>query len=348
MSYAISPKMICPTLPEIDNPDIKNPQKYFEYLQKYNLELQQLVTNFFHTIGVTDKTDDIVLLATGSDGRFEKGPDSKLEVIVLAKSISAVNDLITTIEQEIRSCTESQHGVFFKGFEKKDINKERLSEYLETGQKWPSRILDASVLAGNNQILDEARRKMLGELVGSDGKSVLKQVKSYFTEYYKILPSGKQISKGEELRHYDPEKGESYYSKNGAQYLSSFKYGPNRTIQLMVIRDFIKLLRSICTKHGQLITSGPEYETASLLIQNLPRSVSQKLLFLLDEKRGDNFKLSYSETEELIKLYEYFIWQMHRSQYNYEQFGIAVTQFNPQEVQENIVAIKRLIDKQSN
>ncbi|MFA7685891.1 MAG: hypothetical protein WCX95_03775, partial [Candidatus Gracilibacteria bacterium] len=153
---------------------------------------------------------------------------------------------------------------------------------------------------------------------------LIERIASRIQGFRKICKTGSSNYKGQEVVHFDLAKGESYYDPS--KYIGGFKYGPLRFVQELIIKELVKLIRR---------------SKDLRCLEDLPKNTMDKLLFLQSE---GVLKQNYSAVQELIGIYEYFLWQLHRSQYNYCQQQNEITPVNSVQVEEKLKALLALTD----
>ena len=310
-------------LPIYVDPSSRNYSAYSSYIKQFNVNLQSRVTKYLAEELSINPHSRIAIMITGSDGRLEKGPQSRIDLVVLKENMPSIDGIVGSVE----SITELNSGKsIFEDTEIKDLENDSMSFYKnQRDRTFPGRIIESELLAGNDYLGEKSRMKLYNELVGPDGKSIKDKTKDKEKEYRKIMLSGKQTRKGEEIEHFDMDSGMVFYDPEDGIF--SFKYGPLRFIQLSFISDIVNFSRQ--KQRNDLITGLPPniedrfYELENLGLSGLPNN----------------------QVVELIDNYKFFLWMYHLSQSKYKQEGHKEMGFDRQEVKERINSISKILDK---
>ncbi|GEM_PF-2586918 len=261
---------------------------------------------------------NFVVAATGSDGRLEKTHLSKTEIFVIltngmdlaTKIISQIRDVSLGVKCFSSGCDFSISPII----EIKRMNEVLSYAFGSTNRIFPNRVLDAQPLIGRDDILREARGKLLDEWVGPEGRRIKEGVSDRVRQYRALMLSGKQTFHGQELVHYDLSRGEFYYSppSDVLPVARSTKYGPLRFIQMFLVHELMKLTR-VLGPDGKNLMSG--------LIEELPQNTVSRLDFLANDKRC---KLTKEQLAEVADSYAFFLCMLGLSESEYRANGSTV------------------------
>src|SRR3989338_7337567 len=167
------------TLPRHTSPYQSDYRGYISTLKKFNREFQEHVSQFFKE-KLDGESLSYSILTTGSDGRYEKGPVSEIELIVLTciqGNCAAAMDRARITHDELsrlRELVESypQH-LIAQHIEVKDIIRDSMSRYQNDRRRaYPTRIMDSIFLAGVCSFQGEAKRLLVTEFRGKDRASI--------------------------------------------------------------------------------------------------------------------------------------------------------------------------------
>lgn len=311
-------------LPKYKAPFDTNFKEYNDVLKVFNITYQNRIGSVFRELFAVNK--DFSILTTGSDGRFEKGPVSEIELIILYNNHAKEHNYNKYIEHIIE-ISNIHHDGFI---EFKNLEEDVMSKYENKSDRtFPSRIADSTYLFGQRRLHYEAKEKLLKEFRGSQGKSIMERVKSRRKEFEKALLTGIQkFNKDNIIQHYDLTEGVSFYNSKNKQY--SFKTGPLRLVQYGLMQNIIKYSRAV------------DFDSAKFLLRNAPTNTAEKLFFF--EAEGIS-NLSSDETIDLARSYEYFLWAYTAAQENFEFNNEVRMQFDEREVTERLKAIDKIMKK---
>lgn len=223
--------------------------------------------------------EQICISAVGSDGRLEKGLDSKLELQILHKelnphAVKEIDRMLREIEsggQPLLNDSES---------EIKLIGTDPVAYAF--GNRCipsPARLLDSFILFGNPDLQKEAREVLVQELSGKEGKKLLKKLKEMKRVFKGVMERGSQNWKGMPITHYDLEGGISYFKDcedgNGdCVQVRGFKIGPLRYVQGAIEQNLAAFVRSMLAKGDS--------NGAVMVLNELPTPTVEKLDYLRD------------------------------------------------------------------
>ncbi len=295
-------------LPIPPNPlvDIDN-KEYFEEVIRYNEKLyilsQQYIGNIYRYITYLIP---VCFYTVGSDGRKEKGTDSKLEIKVVYRG-------------------ENHHYLFIKGMLSEFINiknhreiyditeyknlKDDTSIFLAYDNHrlfFPSRVYDSLLVMGDEELEREVLDKALQE-IRIYYKKINKYIRTRINNSKKIILTGKNKVRGKEIAHFDIDKGLLFYSgqDNYNIYSLSTKIGHLRFVQYLVEKIYTKSI-----KEGWMDIKDVVYHEPKQIIYRLQSLKDNKLL-----------KMTQQDVDDLQDTYLYFLRLYHISQYQFKMRG---------------------------
>ncbi|HLG24442.1 MAG TPA: hypothetical protein VI564_05940 [Candidatus Nanoarchaeia archaeon] len=296
---------------------------YYGSLHIFNESLQKTMSKFlgFMKYGFQEH---YALTATGSDGRFEKGPQSKIEILMLKKEGSEFDEEIREFEDKLK---HPPFAYFFDSLEVKNLDSHTLSYFRNDPKRvHPTRMFDMRFLGGNRALMEEAYNVLFREITEEEGARIRHYVRDSKDIAKKVMKRGKQSFGGETFTHYDLESGIAYYGprENERGMFTSFKNGPLRYIQYEFADELIKYLRSTQDEGA---------------LHNLPKGTIERFLML---EPGVTTKLSPSEISDIVDNYAYFLHLLHMSEFKYRN-GNGMTSFYVPEVKERINALESIM-----
>ncbi len=137
------------------------------------------------------------------------------------------------------------------------------------------------------------------ELRGREGSRIKSDVKDKKAEFRKAMECGKQRRKNEVVVNYDLETGRSFFGNVGNLETRSFKHGPLRFVQLVVVDILITAIREYTP------------ENAIELVRNLPTPTDEKIDYLLERGR---MKVDRETADAIKESYEFFLLGYHNSE----------------------------------
>lgn len=303
-----------------------NPQEYFGLLRVINQSRRKSLNESLRRIELDDFLKDKALILTGSDGKEERHPQSKTEMIILTKdpidepSQSLIFANIKGLNQEIGE------------IEIKSLNSSVLSFYQNQEEFiYPDRVLNGFFLLGNQSLFYQARLQVLQEMISDDevGRKIREAMKSQLKSYRKAMREGKY--RNHQIYMIDEDWGYQYYleAEDWRQNRMGFKMGPLRAVQRKL---------DILTVNG--LRAG--IFNAEDLASSLPSNTIDRFDFfsqkgLLTVKQAENFSLAYL----------WFLREYHKAQEQFkrsDRTSMISTPFNPQEFEQNIGYINEFLD----
>lgn len=253
-----------------------------------------------------------MILALRLSGRLEEillqDPEAKRLFEGELQSLIERNDgnIINSITPDLLD-TE----IFEDAVEVKSVHSLRPSSYFNNpDERWSTRIVDATSLTPGPADLEKVLRRKLAAEVQADAKSMRKREQDrlkwykrvctgYISDKLKLKPGMQKHKVDEILTHFDLDTGIAYYDRDAK--ISSFKYGPLRTVQMQISSALLKVLG----------TKSPE--SAVCILDELPKNTAEKLLFFSQNNLTD---VPQATVDRLIQNYHFFLRLYHQSEWN--------------------------------
>jgi hypothetical protein len=185
--------------------------------------------------------DNVALVRIGSGGRFEGAALGEAEFLLLTKPemnrsypLDKLQGLINRVSLPLMdlpfvSCVEVR-------VEHKDIEGATpLSYYPGSATPYPGRVLEGEWVAGNKLVFEEARRRVLGEIITD--RSILDGMQKAMKEHEAVCNSG--LSR--KIRQFDADKNTIFYDPDEKRF--GLKYGVLRYIQTALSIEIFELIR---------------------------------------------------------------------------------------------------------
>lgn len=306
------------SVPKFVDPRNRNYTTYHNQLEQYSLSFQRQITDALCSEFVGKEADaHYSISTTGSDGRLEKGPQSKIELVVFEDKEQQKGP-----EAELAKLREWLGDSLFTEVEFKTIGRLFLSGYKgDINRPYPTRVLDSRLLYGNYGQNHAALMQIATELNLDEGRVIIDKFGDYLRRAKKIAKEGKGRFKGSEITHFDLEEGVAFYdneSSTGA-LRSSFKQGPLRLVQFGLTQDIMKKIRN------------KDFDLD--LMDHLPQNTVDRILFFETEGK---VKPAHQKIESLVDNYKFFLWQYHLAQENWRTEEKKETAFDKAEVRERL------------
>lgn len=294
----------------IPTPSKISVENYLEAVKVYNIlnqnQAKEKLSNYFPEIN--KKNSKYSIITTGSDGRLEKSNLSKIEIILVYKDILP-NELN---KKKLENFCKENQDMFQNIIEVKNLNTDFVSFFNQEPKKvYPSRGLDAKLLIGNENIFKNYKNKMYEELLGPEGKKIIKKFDEKKKWYRSVTKNQGEKNKG--LVYFDIEKGELYYDNNRVK---STKYSHLRTIQYKIASDIFKALRR------DIISID--------FIKELPEQTIERLNFFKIIPNISN--IGSIELDDLISTYKKVLYWYHLSEENYHKNNKNITYVDKNEL----------------
>lgn len=307
-------------------PSERSPNTYLSALRAYNkalhLETKKLIKSQLPIL--SDSNGRYCLYTTGSDGRFEKSPVSKVELILLHEG----GDEVEEISKEVKDIILKNNLFSPDVSENKDL-RDCSASYYENKKEavFPTRTLDAKLIAGNPQLIRGLKDKLIGELREEEGKRIIRKFDDNRRYARKVTENGFGNIKGISQNHFDLESGILFYQKDGVR---GTKHGHLRSVQYRLASDIFKSIR------GRKIG----YD----LIEEFPESTVERFNYLFFNEVS-NF--TSSEIDGISSAYKMALYWYHLAEENFNK-GNSETQVNPQELKEVTTEILKFANRKNN
>ncbi len=293
------------------------------------------------------------ITVTGSDAREEKGVISPLDIIVIADdrvSPDRKNAMANAIEGDLSGSAPLwlfggnneleavlRRTAVFEKVEVKAMHNGPLFAFkggTHSNAIWPARLVDAKIIhQEGGEILEEAKKRQRSQIM-EGARRILDIQADRFRNYLRTTvgrpETGEDIGtnqiRGNTVVHFDIGEGQVYYNPTNLQ--TGFKHGP-----LRVVQTTLDLLTTRRIKSGKL--GDEDY-------LRIPANIGDRLLMFQDERwvitDGRNI-------EDLTRLYHFFLWQYHRSEWNFLRNGEEATNFDRQLVTENLKDVGKIVQE---
>lgn len=270
--------------------------------------------------------EEIALILTGSDGKGERHPQSKTEIILLSKNPN-ISECVS--QKILDTLSETPEKDSFESIEIKNLGEEPLSFYEGNPSRvYPDRILGGYYLLGDKEIFNNARRCVVEEMSnpGQLGSKIRREISSQIKAYRKTMRTGvfrQQIV-------FDPTSGIQFYFEgpDWKENRMGLKMGPIRATQRKM---------DLLIAH---ITSGKI--GAEEIAKEFPSNTSERFSFL--SQRG----IINTEEEEVYRLaYLWFLREYHHIQEIFKRSGkteIVALPFNKEEFERYILSIEKFLE----
>lgn len=223
--------------------------------------------------------DQICISAVGSDGRLEKGLDSRLELQILHKDLNP--HVVREIDLMLREIQVSGQPMMEDSeTEVKLLGSDPVGyAFSNRSVPCPARLLDSFALFGNPDLHREAKALLVQELAGKEGKKFLTRLKGRKKVFKNVMERGTQCWKGQEITHYDLEGGVSHFTTvsdlegNDVQ-VRGFKHGPLRYVQGVIEQNLVVFVRAMLGKGDSM--------GAAMVLNEMPTPTVEKLEYLQD------------------------------------------------------------------
>lgn len=274
--------------------------------------------------GETNLKQKLAIIAVGSDGKEERHPQSKTELVVLYQNgddknfpikanliLENINDS-TLLINEIRNINDPNQILSFYSNDSNCV--------------YPDRILNSILIWGNPEIYQKARRKVVSEITENSpqGKRIKEALRKQLSTYRKTTESGQY----RDQTVYDNVNQYYFESDDPKQIRFGFKMGPLRAVQRQLDR-----LTIVAFKEGKITLND---------IEKLPTNTVSRIEFLaLIGLIDKNF------AQQLIEAYLWFLREYHRIQEKFKQSDrkqVVSLPYNREEFDRHIEIIKSFIN----
>lgn len=313
------------TFPRFVDPRSRNYTTYHNQLEQYGLSFQRQITQALCSEFPGQEVDaSYSISTTGSDGRLEKGPQSKIELVIFGYKEKQKDP--ETALAKVRGWLGDS---LFPEIEFKNVGRLFLSGYMgDINRPYPTRVLDSRFLYGNYRQNHAALMQIATELNLDAGRTIIDKFKDYLRRAKKITREGKGRFKGREVTHFDLNDGVAFYDNESVGIArSSFKQGPLRLVQFGLTSE---IMRKIRNKDFDLD-----------LLDHMPQNTVDRILFFETEGKA---KLPHQKIESLVDNYMFFLWQYHLAQENWRIDRKKETGFDKIEVKERLKDLTSLVE----
>ncbi len=315
-------------LPKYITPSERGYQEYVCTVKQFNTAFQTRLRDSLGDV-ICSSGPHFGVFTTGSDGRLEKGPASKLEFVILNDGQLA-EEQMSIVVYGLKNYRPS---LTADDLDIRNLAADSMSMYCnQPSRTYPMRIMDLSYLAGNSNFGNISKIRLIQEWTGLNGKKILERVNNRKSEYKRITSTGQGTFKGTKLTHFDLDEGIANYLPD--EGLLSFKVGPLRYLQVSITRDIIRYARSFPIPEGSRVLN---------LLRGMPSNTADRLLFLEAE---DLLSINPREVSDLNDCYGYFLWLYHQSQEKLEHNGNeSVLPFDKHEVKSRLESMGKIMER---
>lgn len=284
-----------------------SPKEYWELVKCVNENNRRDLASKFEDLPF----ENAALIIVGSDGKEERHCQSKPDIILIRKSgaeLDLSRRLVDAIGKEefYRSYDFSHTGLpETRGL---DQSTPLSFAFNDPSKVYPDRILNAKIIAGDEDVYYSARERILAEISkdGEESKKIREHMKSQLWLYKKAIKTG--VYAGRMV--FDGQS--QYYDEDNANYSVGFKIAFLRAAQRKLDLMTIKAVRT-----GRL-----DIVTAA---RDLPTATDDRLEYFADMEMFPRELLSGS-----VEAYGWFLQQYHCAQEKYKDSKNAVKElFDP-------------------
>lgn len=281
--------------------------------------------------------EQLCVSAIGSDGRLEKGMDSKLEVQIIHRDLNP--EAVGEVDMMLREICVSGHPLLNDTeTEVKRLGSDSMVYAFSNPLiAAPARIFDSVVLFGHPALQRQAKGMLVRELAGPGGKRAHNRIKDRKNSFKRIMERGTQLWKGIDVTHFDLERGISYFSdqgdgNGGIVQVRGFKHGPLRYVQSVIEQNISTLVRALMRRNDNL--------GALMILDEMPTPTIEKLEYMNDT---GIIGISRDGVSEASECYLRFLQLYHLSEWMAGK-GKDEMEFDPQEARSRIEALTRLLE----
>src|SRR3989344_7450217 len=243
---------------------------YVRRLEVYNQHLQREIQRSLESLW-DGQPEHFAVATSGSDGRFEKAPQSKMEVILLHDASFDSREISIRLKELIRACPD----ILWDIDESKplgDSSKPISGYHGDSTKLYPTRMFDAELLSGNPAVFLGGLEQQERELLAPIGEKCFDNMVQRRKDSLGIMRTGSKNFRGKPIVHFDLGQGFSYYTNphltdGGA---GSFKFGPLRAVQYRLASDLISAYR----------TAARAGKPLPFTLDDIPKNIHERLLWL--------------------------------------------------------------------
>lgn len=287
------------------------------YLEKTRAQLNSL--SLF-----ADLNTNLAVLAVGSDGKQERHPRSRIELVLVSDQHSLELDQVAS-QLDLASEAIGLDNQRIGGTEVK-ILTETVSYY--KGQKYsvyPDRVINSILVSGNPEIHLQAREKALEEISSPtpSGQALRSKMKKQLHEYYKASQSGIYRN----IPAFSLFENKQFYHEGSDYLVTGFKIPFLRSVQRMLDLLTIEIIK-------QKIMSPNE------ATEVLPTMTANRIELLSDLGLLNN-------QEQLVQAYVWFLQQYHYIQENNKSNPLQLSslEFDVNKFNNHSLTIKNAIEE---
>ncbi len=303
-------------------PSMNTPISHYNYVKAFNNKFHKKVSrdlsNFFPELS---QNGDFAIVTTGSDGRLEKSPLSKVELILLHDGENNPEKIIEKIPHYLNLNTD----IFDQKLEIKNVFQDLSCLYANIPDRvFPTRALDSKLILGNPSIKDIYLKNIILELRdGEKGSKRLERFDSKRRSHKNIfLNCGDKDSK-----YFNLEDGILFYD---GQRVKSTKYSHLRSVQYKLASDLFKTLRRV---------EGKKLDSDFLL--DFPINTLDRISYLAIDKNLT--KISPNHWSDISNAYINSLYWYHLSEENFMKNADIETSVNTSEFKEAYNIIKSFV-----
>ncbi len=264
-------------------------------------EVQRFLSRFFsdHYPDLDIEKSGIAFATTGSDGRKEKSPNSKVELqVVFSSSQGAVVDM-AALKSKLETAINTRKDLFVPGIDLIDLAKDNVLLYQNKHNLvFPTRVFDSVFIGGSKSVFLDFKKASVDKMQWLFQKKHIKPFNEQFGMACQVLKSeGVQNYRGSDVIHYKMDESgvHLFYSPEGVRQ-GSAKYGHLRSVQYFVALK-------MCT----LFSQAP----SRFALESMPTNIPERLHFLrlngvlrLGEKECDQIGAAYKAAVRFYHLSE--------------------------------------------
>jgi hypothetical protein len=274
-----------------------NQEEYYGLVKNIAEIRKQKLIELFNPLVNEFGSNDWFLITVGSDGKQERHPQSKTEIVFLYKdNIGKAKGLINKMNNLINYSSEK---IEFNEIKPVGDPNILLSFYKnQPNDCYPDRVINADFLLGENNLFIEAKRQVLFEMTGDNkqSKEIREKMNSQLRSYIKTLRSGQY--RGQVV--FDQNQQYYFETDNWKSFKTGFKMGPIRATQRKLDLLFVNMIREDRLTIDEVATTcrSNTFERIEFLVgkgiieQQKGKNISQAYLWFLKE---------YHQIQELFK-----------------------------------------------
>lgn len=271
-------------------PSINRPTGYHETLYAYNTRNHNRLRNQLNGLV---QGNDYAIAVTGSDGRYEKSQElSPVELILITSNTQT--DLTPVLN------LQNTPG-FDKTFESKEIGRDNPLYFLGNRNiVYPSRVFDAELLVGNEDLYEAYIAQTEQELNTGDGKRYLRHVGKALQRAKRDLREGNTCAKNTKYHCFDMNTGELFYDPE--HYVKATKNGLLRSVQYKVSQEITRNLVTGKIAPGKVV--------------DMPTNLTQRLHYF---HHNNDSAINERELADIVHAYQHALYWHHLTEENFKK-----------------------------